>query len=226
MGTGGVGTGGAGNAGNAGTGGAGNAGNAGTGGAGNAGTGGAGNAGNAGTGGAGNTGNTGTGGSGAGGNPTGCTALGAELVDEVNAYRMMNGLQAIPLSPSLCNVAEQHTQDLYDNAPHAPAGCNLHSWSDQGAWSACCYTPDHAEAQCMWDKPSELTVYPGYGYENAASGVATAAGALNLWKNSSGHNDVILNQDIWTNLTWNAMGASIYQGYAVLWFGQQVDPAQ
>ena len=65
-----------------------------------------------------------------------------------------------------------------DNKPDAPPECNLHSWSDKGPWSACCYTPDHAQAQCMWDKPSELTNYPGNGYEISAAGYDSAQAAL------------------------------------------------
>lgn len=157
--------------------------------------------------------------------PTGgCTTIGIELVNAVNVYRAENGLPAIPFSPSLCFVANEHVKDLSANAPHGGAGCNLHSWSDQGTWTSCCYTPDHAQASCMWSKPGELTSYPGPGYENAASGVSTADGALALWKTSPAHNEVILNQGIWVSHPWQALGAAIYDGYAVLWFGEQVDP--
>jgi uncharacterized protein YkwD len=159
------------------------------------------------------------------GGPEGCSADAIELINLVNVYRGENGLPAIPASPSLCEVSTLHVHDLSDNSPHTqPGGCNLHSWSDQGPWSPCCYTPDHAQAQCMWDKPTELTVYPGYGYENAASGVGSPAQALDLWKSSQGHNEVILNLGIWTNHPWQAIGADVYQGYSVLWFGEQVDP--
>ncbi len=159
------------------------------------------------------------------GGPEGCTADALELVDLVNAYRAENGLPAIPASPSLCTVATTHVHDLADNGPHLqPGGCNLHSWSDQGSWSPCCYTPDHAQAQCMWDKPSELSVYPGYGYENAASGVSSPAQGLAAWKSSPPHNEVILNLGIWANHPWQALGADVHQGFSVLWFGEQVDP--
>ena len=157
-----------------------------------------------------------------------CSAQELELIDLVNAYRGENGLAPIPASPSLCIVGHTHAEDLAINAPHAEANCNLHSWSDAGDWSPCCYTPDHAQAQCMWDKPAELTTYPGYGYENAAGGggAITPQTALDLWKNSPGHNAVILNQGTWANLTWGALGAGIYEGYAVLWFGEEADPLQ
>jgi hypothetical protein len=158
---------------------------------------------------------------------TGCSADALELITLVNEYRAENALPAIAASPSLCFVGDTHIGDLVANAPHAPANCNLHSWSDQGSWSACCYTSDHAQAQCMWDKPKELTVYPSNGYENSAGGGGsiTPTQALNLWKGSAGHNAVILNEGIWANQTWRAMGAGVQNGYAMLWFGTSIDPA-
>ena len=78
----------------------------------------------------------------------------------------------------------------------------------------------------MWDKPDELTVYTGNGYEisHGGSGTVSPTSALNGWKNSSGHNDVILNQGIWTT-PWGAMGVGIDGSYAHVWFGHQADPA-
>jgi len=158
--------------------------------------------------------------------PTGCTADALTLIDLLNEYRAENGLGSIPASSSLCTVGDLHVQDLATEAPHTAANCNLHSWSDAGAWSGCCYTPDHAAAQCMWDKPRELTDYPGNGYENAAGGGGSLgpAEALELWKGSPGHNAVMLNEGTWANLTWNAVGVGISGGYAVLWFGEESDP--
>lgn len=49
--------------------------------------------------------------------------------------------------------------------------------------------------------------------------------ALNLWKNSPGHNNVIIEQGVWKGYNWPAMGVGIYQRYAVTWFSTQVDPA-
>ena len=106
----------------------------------------------------------------------------------------------------------------------------MHSWSSSGKWSPCCYTSDHAQRQCMWNKPRELTSYPGNGYENSHGGSsdyqANAISALNGWKNSKGHNAVILNQSIWSDSRWRAVGLGIYKNYAVLWFGEEVDPDQ
>ena len=67
-----------------------------------------------------------------------------DLANVINQYRRDRGLPEIPVSPSLTRVAELHVADL---AAHPrDRGCNLHSWSEHGAWSACCYTDDLAQA--------------------------------------------------------------------------------
>jgi uncharacterized protein YkwD len=146
-----------------------------------------------------------------------------KLYDLIMAYRKENNLPAIPISRSLTIVAQTHVNDLQINNPVTP-NCNLHSWSDKGAWTPCCYTDDHARAQCMWDKPKELTNYKSYGFEisYATSGKATPEGALSAWKNSPGHNSVIINKGIWSS-PWNAIGIGISQNYAVVWFGKEKD---
>lgn len=160
---------------------------------------------------------------------SGTTPSGNELVDLVNEYRVEQGLGAIPYSSSLTTVAEAHVNDLQNNGPNA-GDCNMHSWSAEGDWTACCYTPDNAEAQCMWDKPNEITngVYTGYGYEISATGNAglTAEEALDQWKNSEPHNDVMINQGAWIDTEFNAIGAAISENYAVVWFGEETDPAE
>jgi len=158
----------------------------------------------------------------------------AELVRLINEYRNANGLADVPASRSLTLVAQWHVIDLHENNPdtgqdHGLA-CNMHSWSDQhpALWNPVCYTSDQQYASGMWNKPKEITnnIYTGNGYENAygSGGQATAADAFNAWKNSSGHNDVILEQGIWSGSNWPAMGVGIYEHHAVLWFGDQSDP--
>jgi len=148
----------------------------------------------------------------------------SSLSEVINAYRVEKGLSEIPISTSLTTVAEAHVKDLADNQPNGGV-CNMHSWSDNGSWAACCYTDDHAQAECMWNKPRELTSYQGNGYEIAAwsSNDITAEQALRIWQGSEGHHNVILNKDIWENTDWNAIGAAIYEGYAVVWFGKELD---
>jgi hypothetical protein len=145
------------------------------------------------------------------------------LYNLINHYRASNGLKAIPLSTCLTEVAHFHARDLEDNRPDL-AGCNLHSWSGKGKWQSCCYTPDHAQKQCMWNKPKELTSYPGNGFEIAAqySDLINAKRSLTLWKGSKYHNEVLLNKGVYSR-EWKAMGIGIYKNYSVVWFGHETD---
>jgi hypothetical protein len=162
----------------------------------------------------------------------------AELLRLVNDYRADNSLSPIPWSKSLSEVGQWHVWDLVTNEP-VGGSCNAHSWSDYGEtapdvyWTAVCYTSDHANASGMWDKPSEITgnVYWKSGFEIAAwssgSHISPAV-ALEVWQDSSPHNDVILNQGIWATNThnpWAAMGVGMLDNYAVVWFGDLTDPA-
>ncbi len=148
-----------------------------------------------------------------------------KLYKLIMAYRKQKGLPSIPLSKSLSYVAKVHVIDLEYN--FTPGGeCNLHSWSDAGRWTPVCYTPDHKYAELMWNKPSELTAYKGNGYEISAgtSGfIMEPEKALSLWQGSIGHNNVIINGEIWKNTAWNAVGIGIYNGYACVWFGKEED---
>lgn len=149
------------------------------------------------------------------------------LADLLNDYRVQNGLAPVPVTRSLTAVAQWHVWDLDANHPHG-GECNLHSWSDWGSlWTAVCYTADHANASGMWLKPREITanIYTGNGFEIAYSGGGDPASALNLWKQSPAHNDVILNAGVWESYNpWPAMGVGMGNGYAVVWFGSAPDP--
>ena len=149
-----------------------------------------------------------------------------KLFKLITEYRKSKGLKEIPFSKSLTFDAQTHVRDLENNSP-AQGNCNMHSWSDKGNWTPCCYTSDHAKASCMWDKPKELTNYNGNGFEISSGGfgdyIITADGALKSWKGSSGHNSVIINSGIWKNSPWQAIGIGIYGSYAVVWFGKIKD---
>lgn len=153
----------------------------------------------------------------------------ARLLDAVNAYRDDNGLAHVAWSKSLMTVAQWHAWDAGANSPFN-ATCNRHSWSDArpDLWTEVCYTPDHANAEGVWFKPREITgnIYTAASFENAAWGYLTPEAALNGWKNSIGHNNVILNRDIWTRYTWRAMGVGVNSesNYYFLWFSDRVDP--
>lgn len=146
------------------------------------------------------------------------------LYDLIMAYRKQFDLPRIPISRSLNFVAHTHAIDLKNNYKHNDR-CNLHSWSNKGNWTACCYTPDHANADCVWSKPGELTNYKHYGFEIAhwnPSG-PTASSALNAWKKSPAHKNMIINKENWSDNEWKAIGIAIYEEYAVVWFGMEPD---
>lgn len=154
-----------------------------------------------------------------------------ELSILVNNYRVQNGLQPVPVSYWMSTVGQWHVWDLMTNNPVGGV-CNMHSWSNAmpTLWQGMCYTPDHAQASQMWNKPRQISqnVFNGNGYENAAvsGGTMNASTALWVWQNSVPHNDVILNRGVWAGITFRAMGVGIYGNYAVLWFGDTMsDPA-
>ncbi|HYF70755.1 MAG TPA: CAP domain-containing protein [Ohtaekwangia sp.] len=141
-------------------------------------------------------------------------------------YRKKNNLEAIPISSKLTKVAKVHARDLVDHYSFDPTNkCNPHSWSKKGKWSGCCYTSDHKEAECMWNKPKEIAGYNGSGYEIAyySSAGANAEEGLEGWKASPGHNPLLINTGIWDKLKWNAIGIGIYKEYGLVWFGEAAD---
>lgn len=145
-----------------------------------------------------------------------------KLYDLIMEYRKSKKLKPIPYSPKLSKVAQTHVKDLMENYDYATRGeCNPHSWSDKGTWSACCYTADHAQASCMWDKPKEIADYSGNGYEIAyyASAGANATEGLEGWKKSPGHNPLLINSGTWSKIEWEGVGIGIYGNYGVVWFG-------
>ncbi len=153
-----------------------------------------------------------------------------DLADAINRHRAENGLPKLPISPSLTLVAETHARDLPTNP--MPPQCNGHSWSDRGSWTPCCYTADHAQSACMWKKPQEIAGLDVTGYEISIGqpGVTTglpldASRALDLWKSSPPHHDVILNRGQWRQRKFRSMGAGIVDSHACVWFAEEADPA-
>ena len=150
-----------------------------------------------------------------------------KLYDMMMAYRKSKGLPPIKLSARLTEVAQTHARDLADNYKFDPKNkCNPHSWSSKGKWSSCCYTSDHKEAQCMWDKPKEIAGYTNPGYEIAyySSAGASASEGLAGWKKSPSHNPLIVNEGMWSKVNWKAIGIGFYKEYGIVWFGELEDP--
>lgn len=149
-----------------------------------------------------------------------------KIYDLIMEYRASKKLKTIPLSAKLSQVAQAHVHDLNDNYTFDRDNkCNPHSWSNKGKWSDCCYTADHKQAQCMWDKPQEIAGYDGAGYEMAyySSDAANAKEGVEGWKHSPSHNPMMINSDIWEKIEWQAIGVGIYKHYAVVWFGATND---
>ncbi len=131
------------------------------------------------------------------------------IAEAINAYRVQRGLPEIPVSEELTKVAKAHVADLVANSPEDACGGNLHSWSMTGNWKGGCYNPnDNTTWSIMWDKPKEIAAYPGRGYEISAwaEPAITSAQAIALWQGSPPHNNVIVNQDIWVDYQWGAIG--------------------
>ena len=154
----------------------------------------------------------------------------AKLYYIINAYRESKGLQKLSFSKSLTIVARTHVSDSNTYTPEKQRDSrgmqgNLHSWSNHGSWTPLVYTSDNQYAANMWSKPRELTSYTGNGYEISSwySGSITPEDALDLWKNSSGHNAVMTTQGNWSDL--KTMGVAIDGKYAHVWFGSAADPA-
>ena len=148
------------------------------------------------------------------------------LYSMIMNYRKENNLPAIPISDKLTQVAKAHAIDLVENYIFNPTNkCNPHSWSKKGNWTSCCYTNDHKEASCMWDKPKEIAGYQGNGYEIAyySSAGANAQEGLAGWKISPGHNPLLVNEGIWSSMKWEAIGVAIYKEYGLVWFGDVAD---
>lgn len=161
-------------------------------------------------------------------NPPETVCLSSEekkLYDLMMAYRKSKKLESIPLSAKLTLVAQTHAKDLAENHDPNQERCNLHSWSKNGTWTSCCYTDDHKQASCMWDKPREIAGYESNGYEISYyfSAGADAESGLDGWKKSTGHNQMIINDGIWKKIKWNAIGIGFYKEYGVVWFGDKKD---
>jgi hypothetical protein len=148
----------------------------------------------------------------------------------INQYRAQYQLSSIPSSPSLNLVANRHVRDVAENHDlYSRSGLHwIHGWSN------CPYDAyDTHTLPCMWEAPKRLrTPYPGMGFEIFCGSpdakyrhfIMTADYALNTWKKSSHHREVILNRGRWQKYQWNAIGVGMYKGYAALWFGAEHDP--
>ena len=146
------------------------------------------------------------------------------MFERINQYRTEKELPLIKLSRALSYVARLHVQDLSNNHPDTSI-CNLHSWSNKGSWTACCYQAYIPKQECMHHKPRELTNYTARGYELAFWDMIKAVpdSAIIVWQHTRESNDMLLSRNKWSDKTWRAIGIGIEGQYAVAWFGQRTD---
>ena len=162
-----------------------------------------------------------------------------ELVKLINDYRISLGKKPLNVSKSLTYVARTHNRDQvlhFENDLKDDQGrpANMHSWSKYGNWTPIMYNK-YGSHRPMWDKPKELTPYKSEGSEISAGKQyydqvyqITPEIALRLWKNSPGHNNEIIEDNILYDVYHadKIMGVSIHDGFANVWFGEDpTDPA-
>jgi uncharacterized protein YkwD len=152
------------------------------------------------------------------------TSMEQRMYNLIMDYRANKNLPVISYSIELEKVAKAHATDLmlyYKTSEK----CNLHSWSKNGKWQSCCYTADHKQSNCMWQKPAELSNYKATGYEIACytSDGETPEQALKQFIESKYHKEVIVNTGIWKNTKWQAIGIGFSGNYATVWFGEAKD---
>lgn len=162
-----------------------------------------------------------------------------ELVKLINDYRISLGKRPLNVSKSLTYVARTHNKDQvlhFENDLKDDKGrpANMHSWSKYGNWTPIMYNK-YGSHRPMWDKPKELTPYKSEGSEISAGKQyydqvyqITPEIALRLWKNSPGHNNEIIEDNILYDVYHadKIMGVSIHDGFANVWFGEDpADPA-
>jgi len=142
----------------------------------------------------------------------------------INEYRKQYDLPPIPLSRSLCYVANTHAKDLFFHHPDIES-CNFHSWSDKGPWKPFCYPADEDKKNSVWDKPKELSDYPGKGFEIVywENSDVVIDSVINFWRSFDYFNSFLMNTGKWKDREWKAIGIGICQNYAVAWFGEERD---
>lgn len=132
-------------------------------------------------------------------------------------------MSEIPLSKALTITASRHTLDTVYNL----GGYDGHNWSDA------LYDSSNSETYpAMWFAPDRIgTGYTDHGFEISTGYIGDALSvpdmtpevALEGWKGSAGHNNVITEQGSWDR-GWDAIGVAIHESVAHVWFGWTADP--
>lgn len=168
-----------------------------------------------------------------------------ELAGLINDYRRSKNLNVLPVTKSLTYVGRVHIYDLIENKPYLGSRCDQHSWSISNYWTGGCagdfkYNLDLVRAKArelntgynsdIWEIVASAWIgkkvngewvdeknrQPSYDYSMARY--------LDDWKHSTGHNNEIINANDYSDRYWQAMGVSVRENYAIVWFGEQIDP--
>lgn len=104
-----------------------------------------------------------------------------EVLSQVNAYRMANGLNPVAHDPLLEISAKIHAEDMARRAyfSHSTQDFTVNGQSVSG-FSA-------------FDRMSQIGATYSSASENIAGGQSSPSSVMNAWKNSSGHNSNLLN---------------------------------
>jgi hypothetical protein len=137
------------------------------------------------------------------------------LHDLLNQYRESKGLRRVSQSDSLTWLANRHLLDVRFNIKRF-----THSWSN------CPYDPANRSTwECMSGSARRLkTGFDGDTFETlfaASGGTASPQQAMEMWKRSSLHNSMLLNQGMFASMNWEEVGIAISGNYAAFWFGSK-----
>jgi uncharacterized protein YkwD len=168
-----------------------------------------------------------------------------ELASLINDYRHSKNLNVLPVTKSLTYVGRVHIYDLIENKPYLGSRCDQHSWSNSKYWTGGCAGDFKYDLDLVRAKARELKT--GYNYDiweivdsawigEKVNGVwideknrqpvydFTMARYLDDWKHSYGHNNELTNANDYSDRYWQAMGVAVRENYAIVWFGENIDP--
>jgi len=152
-----------------------------------------------------------------------------ELIRSINNYRLTHQLYAINISRSLMSTACSHQRDLAALPEVITPQCSVHSWS------SCCYPADHSNPNCMHRKGLQVTTALHWNLYNVATyelsyewtGGPTSFStirAVDMFVQNAGHKEFLLQEGSWANYSWKAIGATVGDKVAFIWFGTLADP--
>merc|ERR1712020_265874 len=115
-----------------------------------------------------------------------------DIENAVNAYRQRSGLSALPCHDKPRYVARMHSYDQTDAEQGTSCGDNWHDWrtSKYACGSPCKSAFGSGVLECHMGK-SFNELLNGWG-EIITQSVSSASASVTSWKNSPGHNKIML----------------------------------